>query len=196
MQPQKIPDRHIALVEAILFSTSESLSAEQITKMANIRLENVQTAIGILKVKYQDPRHGIRLSETGGYRLSVKPEFLPKVGKLAKAELSKGLLRVLSIIAYHEPVKQSDIVKIIGNRTYEYVHELEALGFVKSERKGKTKILNTTPYFETYFATKKEELKKHLEEAQKEAKSGEKNAEKQETVKLGNKELSIISAQG
>jgi len=173
MEGRKVPERHIALVEAILFSTQEPLSAEQIAKTANIRLENVQAAIEILKIKYEDPRHGIRISETGGYRLSLKPEFMPKVGKLAKAELSKGLLRVLSIIAYHQPVQQSDIVKIIGNRTYEYVKALTQLGFVKSERKGKTKLLSTTPYFESYFATKKEELKKHLEEAQAEAKKNQ-----------------------
>jgi len=180
MEARKIPERHVALVEAILFSTSEPLSAEQIAKMANIRLENVQTAIDMLKVKYQDPRHGIRLLETGGYRLAVKPEFVGKVGRLAKAELSKGLLRVLSIIAYHQPVKQSDIVKIIGNRTYEYTKELEKLGFIKSERKGKTKILSTTPYFESYFATKKEELKKHLEEAQAEAAQAKQQEQKKE----------------
>jgi segregation and condensation protein B len=180
MESRKIPERHVALVEAILFSTSEPLSEEQIAKMANIRLENVREALAVLRVKYQDPRHGIRLMETGGYRLAVKPEFAAKVGRLAKAELSKGLLRVLSIIAYHQPVKQSDIVKIIGNRTYEYAKELEQLGFIKSERKGKTKILSTTPYFEAYFATKKEELKRHFEEAQAEAKKAESREESKE----------------
>ncbi len=173
MEVKKVPERHVALVEAILFSTGEPLSEEQIARMANIRLENVREALSVLKVKYQDPRHGIRLSETGGFRLTVKPEFMPKVGKMAKAELSKGLLRVLSIIAYHQPVRQSDIVKIIGNRTYEYTKELEKLGFVKWERKGKTKVFTTTPYFEAYFATKKEELKKHLEEAHEEVKKEE-----------------------
>ena len=52
MEVRKVPERHVALVEAVLFSTGEPLSAEQIAKMANIRLENVQAALDILKIKY------------------------------------------------------------------------------------------------------------------------------------------------
>src|SRR3989339_322861 len=73
----------------------------------------------------------------------VKSEYVDKVSHLTPhADLSRGLLRVLSIISYHEPVSQSDIVKVVGNRTYEYVKELESRGLVKSEKKSRTRMLS------------------------------------------------------
>ena len=105
------------------------------------------------------------LSDVGGYKLVVKTEFLERVSHLTPhAELSRGLLRVLSIIVYHEPVPQSEIVKVIGNRTYEYVKELEERGLVKSERKSRTKMLSVTEKFEEYFGVKKEDIKKLVQE--------------------------------
>jgi segregation and condensation protein B len=113
------------------------------------------------------------LSELGGYRLMVKHEYMDRISSLTKSDMPKGLLRVLSIIAYHEPVKQSDIVKIIGNRTYEYVKTLDEMGFIQFEKKGKTKLLRTTPRFESYFAVSKEQLKKALSEVEKSEQSQE-----------------------
>ncbi len=67
---------------------------------------------------------------------------------------------MLSIVAYHEPIKQSDIVKVVGNRTYEYVKQLEELGFIKIEKKSRTKLLSITLRFEEYFGAKAGEIRK------------------------------------
>ncbi len=156
--------KHIAMLEAVLFTTSEPLQVDDIRKMLKLEPETILMLIDLLKKRYAAQECGIKVSDVGGYRLAVKPEFMEKVSVLSThADLSRGLLRVLSLIAYHEPVKQSDIVKVIGNRTYEYVKDLEKKGFVKSEVKGKTKLLRTTSQFETYFATRREELKKMVD---------------------------------
>ncbi|MEM7813362.1 MAG: SMC-Scp complex subunit ScpB [Candidatus Aenigmatarchaeota archaeon] len=160
-------EHHLASVEAILFATPKPLSLPELAKLAKLDEDKVRRLLSLLRGRYQDESHGIMLSEVGGYRLMVKQEHLERVASFTKSDLSKGLLRVLSIIAYHEPVKQSDIVKIIGNRTYEYVKQLEKLGFVKFERKAKTKLLTTTPHFESYFSLNKEQLKKALAEVEK-----------------------------
>jgi segregation and condensation protein B len=157
----------MALVEAILFATNKPLTLEELSKLSKLEPEKLRQVTSLLHARYQDNKHGIMLSDMGGYRLVVKPEHLERVSSFTKSDLSKGLLRVLSIIAYHESVKQSDIVKIIGNRTYEYVKQLEHLGFIKFERKAKTKILSTTPHFESYFSINKEQLKKALAEIEK-----------------------------
>ena len=120
--------------------------------------------LGEIKSKYSSQEHGVTLSETGGYRLSVKHEFLEKVVNLTPhADMSRGVLRVLSIIVFHEPVAQSEIVKIVGNRTYEYVKDLTERGLIKGEKKGRTAMLSVTPHFEEYFNVNKEELKKELD---------------------------------
>ena len=64
------------------------------------------------------------------------------------------------MIAYYQPISQADIVKVIGNRTYEYVRELTTRGFVKKEKKSRTQALSTTKHFEEYFGARAEEIKK------------------------------------
>ena len=163
--------KKIALLEALLFATNEPLSLEDIKKTTKIRADQIEALLKILKKRYEKSEYGIFLSETGGYKLSVKQEFSSIVANLAKADISKGLLRVLSIIATHEPVKQADIVRIIGNRTYEYTKTLQEMGFIISEKKGNTKVLKTTKQFEDYFGTRKEEIKDLYKKMQEEGKT-------------------------
>jgi len=160
-EEKKINQDRLALLEAILFTTDEPLKIEKLQRDIKGRKDEIQRMLDFLKDKYNKTDSGIRLSDIGGYRLVVKGEYITKVSHLTPhADMSRGLLRVLSIIAYHEPIKQSDIVKVVGNRTYEYTKQLEEKGLIKSERKSRTKILSTTPHFEDYFGAKKEELKK------------------------------------
>ena len=155
----------LALLEAVLFTTSEPLTKEELQKSLKIRAEEIEKLLILLRNKYSSDESGIKLSDAGGYRLIVKPDYVEKVSHLTPhADLSRGLLRVLSIIAYHEPISQADIVKVIGNRTYEYVKELETRGLIKTEKKSRTKLLRTTPHFEEYFGAGKEKIKELAKE--------------------------------
>lgn len=179
----RIDKTKLALLEATLFTTHQPLTLEQIAKILKVRNPDaVRVLIDAVREKYNTQEHGISLSETGGYRLVVKKEFVERVSHLTPhADLSRGVLRVLSIVAFHEPVEQSEIVKVVGNRTYEYVKELQERGLIKGERKGRTKILSTTPHFEEYFGVKKAELRKELKNTnkKKELKNIEKKEEKE-----------------
>lgn len=157
--------QRLALLEAALFTTTEPLNIEDLQKTTKIRKEELERLMKILEEKYSSAESGIKLSTVGGYRLMVKEAFEEKVSHLTPhADLSRGLLRVLSIIAYHEPIKQADIVKIVGNRVYDYVKELEEKGLVKTEKKSRTKILSLTPQFEEYFGVKKKFMKEKINE--------------------------------
>ena len=157
----------LALLEAVLFTTSEPLTKEELQKSLKIRAEEIEKLLILLRNKYSSDESGIKLSDAGGYRLIVKPDYVERVSHLTPhADLSRGLLRVLSIIAYHEPISQADIVKVIGNRTYEYIKELESRGLVKSEKKSRTKLLRTTPHFEEYFGAGKEKIKELVKETE------------------------------
>lgn len=157
-------DSRIAHLEAILFTTTKPLSVEKIAKDIGVTEEVAEQLLQKLEEKYNERKSGIKLATSGGYRLIVKEDYLDKVSHLTPhADLSRGLLRVLSIIFYHEPIKQSEIVKVIGNRTYEYVKELEQRGLIKSEKMGRTKQLETTKYFEEYFGVEKQQLKQQLD---------------------------------
>jgi len=164
----------LAMLEAILFTTTHPLTVKDLQKIMKLKDTTIEKLLDALRGKYHEESSGIRLADMGGYMLVVKPEFVSKVSHLTPhSDLSRGLLRVLSIIAYHEPIIQSDIVKVIGNRTYEYVKELKQRGLVKAERKSRTVILVTTPHFEEYFGTKKDEIKRIAKHAEEEAKQKE-----------------------
>jgi segregation and condensation protein B len=151
----------LALLEAMLFTTSDPMTFNELQKLLHTRKNELEALFKALQERYARPEYGIRLSDMGGYKLIVKPEFTEAVSSLTPhADLSRGLLRVLSIVAYHEPIKQSDIVKVVGNRTYDYVKELEERGLLKIEKKARTKMLSTTPRFEEYFGAKAEEIRK------------------------------------
>ncbi|MBI4168012.1 MAG: SMC-Scp complex subunit ScpB [Candidatus Aenigmarchaeota archaeon] len=158
-------EKKLALLEAILFTTTEPLTFEELQKLTKSRKDELEKLLNELNQRYVREDSGIKLSDIGGYKLVVKNEYMQNVANLTPhADMSRGLLRVLSIIAYHEPIKQSDIVKVIGNRTYDYVKDLEERGLIKVEKKSRTKLLATTPKFEEYFETKRDELKKNLED--------------------------------
>ena len=157
--------KKIALLEAIMFTTTEPLTFEELQKLTKSRKDELEKLLNEMNQRYSADTSGVKISDIGGYKLVVKNEYMQAVANLTPhADMSRGLLRVLSIIAYHEPIKQSDIVKVIGNRTYEYVKELTEKGLIKVEKKSRTRLLTTTPRFEEYFGTKKEELKKNLDD--------------------------------
>lgn len=164
-----------ALLEAILFTTTRPLTVSDIKKILKIQDSSIENMLEELKKKYSSEDSGITMSQIGGHMLIVKPEYADKVSHLTPhSDLSRGLLRVLSIIAYHEPISQSDIVKVVGNRTYEYTKELRQRGLIKAEKKSRTVLLSTTPQFEEYFGTRKEVIKKIAKDVEEDAKIEEK----------------------
>ncbi|MAH43025.1 SMC-Scp complex subunit ScpB [archaeon] len=174
-----------ALLEAILFTTDKPLTVKQISRKINVRETTVEKVLVVLEEKYSDEKHGIRLQKMGGFRLTVKDKYIEHVHDLTPhSDMSRGLLRVLAIIAFHEPVKQSDIVKVIGNRTYEYVKQLKDRGLIIIEKEGRTRIIETSPKFEQYFDIRKTDLKKmlgnKLESKEDDADDGKENKESDE----------------
>jgi len=150
----------IALLEAALFMTEKPLHLYELKGILKMKEDEIKILLNKLKERYQKNESGIELSEIGGLRLTVKPEYIDKVSKLTRhADMSRGLLRVLSVITRYEPVTQSDLVKVLGNRVYEYIKELEERGFVKTEKHSRTKKISTTKLFEEYFGAKKEDIK-------------------------------------
>jgi segregation and condensation protein B len=167
-----------ALLEAALFVSDSPLSLNRLSKIVGIGSEDeVRKLVDELKQELDTNSRGIQLIETPeGFELRVKPEYRPRVAKLAPfADLSDGVMRTLAIIAVKQPIKQSIIVKYQGNKTYGYIKELEDKGMVKSEKYGRTKLVTTTVDFEKYFGKSGEEMKALLNN-----KMNENNAENKE----------------
>jgi len=70
---------------------------------------------------------------------------------LTDAELDKPTQETLAIIAYKQPMFQSDVIKIRGNSAYDHIKVLKEHDFVTSEKSGRTRVLKLAPKFFEYF---------------------------------------------
>ncbi|MFW6190844.1 MAG: SMC-Scp complex subunit ScpB, partial [Candidatus Bipolaricaulota bacterium] len=106
-----------------------------------------------LKKDLEGNDRGLELFENKDtYRFRVKRELLDRVKHLAPhQDMSRGVLRTLSVIAYNSPVLQKEVVDIRGNGAYDHIDKLQERNFVKSEQEGRTKLLSVTQHFLNYF---------------------------------------------
>ncbi len=145
-----------AVIEALLFALPEA-TVEELSKQSGIPKKKVEEALEELKEDYKN--RGIRLIEEGGkWKFTIIQDAAEKV-KLPP-EFPKSLVETMAVIAANRPIKQSDVIKIRGNRAYEHIKRLENLGFISTERKGNTLIIDLTDKFFEYFSISKEELDK------------------------------------
>jgi segregation and condensation protein B len=69
----------------------------------------------------------------------------------------------LGIVALQQPILQSEVVKIQGNKAYNYIKYLEKKKLIKTEKAGRTRLIKTTKEFERYFGKSLEEIRPKLE---------------------------------
>ena len=174
-----------SLIEAALYMSNEPISVEQMSKMFKADKEKVKEAVLEIKKDMQDSSHGVYVLETTqGFQIRVKPQYSQSVRRLTPyKDLGRGLLRVLALVAYKQPITQSEIVKVIGNRTYEYVKVLTDRGLIKAIKQSRTKALVPTKEFANYFGLENpEDVKKFFENMEIEAKEIEEDEKELEEV--------------
>ena len=152
-----------ALAEAALFLSPKPLMLDELAKIMGVNsLGYVKESLEKIRDHYSG--RGVEVvSTSSGWQMQVKQEYLNSVAHLAPyADLSEGPKRALALILFKEPMKQSDLIKMQGNKVYDYLSELEKLGMVKREQSGRTKVLTLTKEFERYFGEEKETIRQRL----------------------------------
>ncbi len=144
-----IGDREI--IEAALFAAGGPVELAALKELVGKR-KKVPGIIKSLIEEYQQRHTGLDIVELEGkYVMQVKPEYADLVRSVAPKELPSPILRTLSMIAYHQPLLQSDLVEKRGNATYDHVRELEERGLIKRTPEGRSQMLSTTHGFAEYF---------------------------------------------
>lgn len=154
------------LVQAALFISSEPLELEKLEEITGSGRKEVRQSLEEIRNDFQRDDQGVELFKSPkGYEFRVKPKYLDEVSHLTPySDLSRGPLKVLALVAFRGPIKQSTIVKIIGNRAYSYIKDLENRKLIKSEKHKRTKKLEITQEFRDYFGIEeKDELEGRLE---------------------------------
>jgi len=87
------------------------------------------------------------------WKMDVKQEHSYLTTKLAtgSSEFSKAEQGTLALIAFKQPIKQSVIIKIRGNKAYDHVKRFSELGLVNKKKQGHTHELSLADEFYDYF---------------------------------------------
>lgn len=154
------------IIEAALFSAGRPLTIEELQQITGINDKLVLEALKNLMRDYSTRDGALEISKVGNkYAMQLRSEFAEHVKHLAKTDIPIKLVKTAALIAYHQPIKQSDLCEMIGPKVYDHVKELYELGLIYAKDFGRTKSLTTTPRFAEYFGiegTDKESIKDWL----------------------------------
>ena len=128
------------IIEAILFSASEALTAQILADSTDASIEEVTSALNELTDSL-DPT-GLRLSiHNGSYRLVTAPEASEALSKYhqrsLKSELSRPALETLAIIAYEGPIVRSKIEEIRGVNSEQMIKNLLQRELIQEQGRSK-----------------------------------------------------------
>jgi segregation and condensation protein B len=157
------------LVESVLFSASDPVSVREITEATGLSKKKVLDAIDrLIQIYNVDRKHqtSIEVIKAGDkFTMQVKKKFFDQSVMVAKPEIQSHHLKTLALIAFHQPVKQSNLRRMIGPKIYDHVDELVSLKLIHSEPCGSTEMLTTTKLFPEYFgidSTRPDDIREYL----------------------------------
>ncbi len=154
----------VQIIEAVLFSAGRPLTVPEIEEAIGIPRTEVREAVKKLRRMYQNRKSALEINKIGRkYSLQLSQEYNQYGMKLMDEDISKPILKTAALIAYYQPVKQSELKKMVGDQVYDHVDKLQGMDLILVERDGRTYSIRTSPKFQEYFgleAKDRNELKK------------------------------------
>ena len=166
---EALPKDVLAKVEAALYASGRPLSVDEIAKVAGTASERKAVSIAREIAKsVNGSMQAVEVAEYSGpkFAMQLKAQYTQTARKFAtRPLLSRAALRTLSFIAFFQPITSSELVLRRSSTVYQHLRELEDVGFVASERRGRSKAYKTTNRFAEYFglSTDVVALKRQLE---------------------------------
>lgn len=144
----------VSMLEAVLFVADAPVDYRELERMLDVRREEVPALAKDLAGRLLARMSPLEVLDSGESLFMVlREEFSDLVYPLVRPEISRAVLRTLSVIAYRQPILQSELVEIRGSGAYAHVDELTRRHLVARRREGRSYILQTTPEFSRYFKT-------------------------------------------
>jgi segregation and condensation protein B len=141
-------------LEAALFLSARFLSLQELVLLTDINPLMLRELVEKLIQKYNHDDSAIEIvSKENLWKMDVRQEYVGMINKLAtgSAEFTKAEQETLAVIAYKQPVKQSIIINIRGNKAYDHIKHFSDIGLVIGKRVGHTKELRLSDDFFEYF---------------------------------------------
>jgi len=173
--------RDMNKIEAILFVSGRFLSMKDLVMLSDMNPIILREILEKLRETYEEKESAIHIIQKGEaenamWKMDVRPEFSDITLKLAggSSEFSKAEQATLAFIAFKQPIKQSVVIKIRGNKAYDHIKKFSELGLIKKKKLGHTAELSLSDEFYDYFNVAASEIKKTAD--------NEKNANDRENI--------------
>ncbi len=158
----------VQIVEAVLFSAGRPLTVPEIEQSIGRPRDEVRQAVKKLRRMYQNRKTCLEISKIGRkFSLQLKSNYNKYGMEMMDEEIGKPLLKTAALIAYYQPIKQSELKTMVGSKVYDQVDKLKDMGLILADDDGRTYSLRTSPKFQEYFgleAQDRNELKKIMAE--------------------------------
>ena len=141
-------------LEAIFFVSGRFLTMQDLVSLSDLNPVIITDLVERLRERYEKDDTSLRIIEKPGmWKMDVKQEYSDIINRLAtgRSEFTKAEQETLAIIAYKQPIKQSVIIKIRGNKAYDHIKKFVDLDLLKKKKIGHTHELNLSEEFYDYF---------------------------------------------
>jgi segregation and condensation protein B len=145
-------------VEAALFIAGKFVTLQELITLTDVNPILLKKILSDLQDKYKNS--GINVIQKDNlWKMDVASDYVEIVNKLAtgSSEFSRAEQETLAMIAYKQPIKQSVVIKIRGNKAYDHIKRFVELGLLNKKRTGHTSELTLTDAFHDYFHLNKGE---------------------------------------
>jgi len=138
--------------EAALFIAGRFMSVQELVALTDVNPILLKKVLRDLQDLYKNT--GIEVVQKEAlWKMDVSGDYSWMVNKLAtgSAEFSKAEQETLAIIAYKQPMKQSVLIKIRGNKGYDHIKRFVEMGLINKKKMGHTAELTLSESFFDYF---------------------------------------------
>lgn len=145
-------------VEAALFIAGRFLSINELVSLTDVNPIMLREILYKLEKKYSSG--AIIVTKRNEYwKMDVNEKYHYIVQRLAsgKSEFTKAEQETLAVIAHKQPIKQSVVIRIRGNKAYDHIKKFLEMGLVNAKKSGHTYELFLTENFYEYFNIEKKE---------------------------------------
>ena len=143
------------LVEAALYSAGRALTIDELARTTRLEPEAIKPALHALAGDYTKRESAIEVAQIGTkWTMQIRSDYSERARAFAPPEIDRDLLKTAALIAYHQPLLQSDLFDMIGSKVYEHTKGLEDLGLINRKPSGRSLALTTTRYFAEFFGLK------------------------------------------
>ncbi len=140
-------------IEALLFACGRKMTLEELKLHLLTSSAAIKEAAAELQKEHDERQSPVMVIQEGdSWKLTTREKYLSIVRKInPNTELTKTMMETLAVIAWKQPITQSEVIAIRTNKAYEHIGELEKMGFLVKEKYGRTFMLKLTQKFFDYF---------------------------------------------